>query len=192
MDQNGDTGDKGDKGDIGPAGIDGQDGIGVQNVVPEYYLSTSNTQVTGGEWKETQDTVVSGRYIWTRSKITWTDETITYTTPVLAEFLNSMNDTIDTVSENVANLTVETDNISATVSETVTRLENEYMTTEQVEAENQTMKDDINIIKEQQASMELTSSGLQIQIDEINNNGVPVVKNTLVEIDEERYKSFKE
>ena len=173
------------KGQEASNGVAGEDGIGVKNVVPEYYLSTSNTQTTGGEWKETQDAAVSGRYIWTRSKITWTDDTITYTTPILAEFLNSMNDTIDTVTENVANLTVETDNINATVSETITRLENDYMTTEQIEAENQTMKDDLDLVKQQQASMKLTSTGLQVQIDEINNNGVSTVKNTTVTIDEE-------
>ena len=98
--------------------------------------------------------------------------------------LEDTNELIDTINENVANLTIEKDNISATVSETITRLDNDYMTTEQIEAENQTMKDDLDIIKQQQASMELTSSGLQVQIDEINNNGVSVVKNTTVNIDE--------
>lgn len=103
---------------------------------------------------------------------------------VYQEQIANANEQIDTINQNVANLTIENDNINATVAETITRLENDYMTTEQVEAENQTMKDDLDIIKQQQASMELTSSGLQVQIDEINNNGVSTVKNTTVAIDE--------
>lgn len=103
---------------------------------------------------------------------------------VYQEQIADANELIDTINQNVANLTIENDNINATVAETITRLENDYMTTEQVEAENQTMKDDLDIIKQQQASMELTSSGLQVQIDEINNNGVSTVKNTTVTIDE--------
>lgn len=104
---------------------------------------------------------------------------------VYKEQIENANELINTVNESVAQLTIEKDNINATVSETITRLENDYMTTEQVEAENQTMKDDLDIIKQQQASMELTSSGLQIQIDEINNNGVKTVKNTTVDVDED-------
>lgn len=104
---------------------------------------------------------------------------------VYQEQIANANEQIDTINQNVANLTIENDNINATVAETITRLENDYMTTEQVEAENQTMKDDLDIIKQQQASMELTSSGLQVQIDEINNNGVSTVKNTTVTIAED-------
>lgn len=103
---------------------------------------------------------------------------------VYQEQIANANEQIDTINQNVANLTIENDSINATVSETITKLENNYMTTEQIEAENKTMKDDLDLIKQQQASMELTSSGLQVQIDEINNNGVSTVKNTTVTIDE--------
>lgn len=89
---------------------------------------------------------------------------------VYQEQIANANEQIDTINQNVANLTIENDSINATVSETITKLENNYMTTEQIEAENQTMKDDLDLIKQQQASMELTSSGLQVQINDINNN----------------------
>ena len=89
---------------------------------------------------------------------------------VYQEQIANANEQIDTINQNVANLTIENDSINATVSETITKLENNYMTTEQIEAENKTMKDDLDLIKQQQASMELTSSGLQVQINDINNN----------------------
>ncbi len=82
------TGDKGDKGDKGDTG---ETGKGVKSIVPQYYLSTSNTTQTGGSWSTSQPTWETGHYIWTRSYITWTDSTTTTTTPILAEALNSAN-----------------------------------------------------------------------------------------------------
>lgn len=89
----------GDKGNDGTNGQDGDDGIGVQEVVEQYYLSNSNTQQTGGSWQTTQPTWVSGKYIWIRSKITWTDNTITYTTPVLASSINKANETAKSAND---------------------------------------------------------------------------------------------
>lgn len=70
------------------------------------------------------------------------------------------------------------------VSETETRLNNEYLSKEQIEAENQTLKDDIDIVKKQQTTISTTAQGLQVQIDKINNEGVKSVKNTTVDINE--------
>ena len=48
-----------------------------------YYSSTSSTAITGGAWvKGKSPTWVSGRYIWTKSIIYYTDGTSTETTPI--------------------------------------------------------------------------------------------------------------
>lgn len=83
---------KGEKGDTGETGAKGDTGTGVKELEAQYYLSTSNTETIGGEWKTTQDAWEEGKYIWTRTKIIWTDDTIEYTPPVLADALNSAND----------------------------------------------------------------------------------------------------
>lgn len=57
-------------------------GKGIVNIVEQYYKSTSATSLTGGSWQDTPPTWESGRYIWTRSKITYTDGTTAYTDPV--------------------------------------------------------------------------------------------------------------
>lgn len=75
------------------------DGIGVSQVREQYYLSTSNTTQTGGSWQYYQPTWVSGRYYWTRSAITWSDGTVTYTTPVLARALTSGNQSTDDLDD---------------------------------------------------------------------------------------------
>lgn len=77
------------------------DGIGVSQVREQYYLSTSNTTQTGGSWQYYQPTWVSGRYYWTRSAITWSDGTVTYTTPVLARALTSGNQSTDDLDDDL-------------------------------------------------------------------------------------------
>ena len=67
------------------AGTDGRPGAagkGVLSIVEEYYLSTSATTQTGGSWVMTPPAWVNGRYFWTRSIITYTDDTTSTTTPV--------------------------------------------------------------------------------------------------------------
>ena len=77
------------------------DGIGVSQVLEQYYLSTSSTTQTGGNWYYYQPTWASGRYYWTRSEITWSDGTKTYTTPVLARALTSGNQSTDDLNEDL-------------------------------------------------------------------------------------------
>lgn len=50
----------------------------------QYYLSTSNTALSGGEWQDTSPTWVAGKYIWTRTKITSGTGAVTYTDAVCA------------------------------------------------------------------------------------------------------------
>ena len=71
---------------------DGKDGRGVEDIQEQYYLSTSSTRQTGGSWVTTCPEWIDGRYIWTRSRIDWTDGTTTYTTPILASAINQANE----------------------------------------------------------------------------------------------------
>lgn len=78
--------------------------VGIYEIVEEYYLSTSETSVTGGSWSTTQPTWQSGKYIWTRSRITWTDQTTTTTDPVLAQALNQANERAEDAMDAVDDL----------------------------------------------------------------------------------------
>ena len=75
--------------------IQGEAGIGVSQIVEQYYLSTSSTTQTGGAWSTAQPAWQKGKYIWTRSEITWTDNSVTYTDPVLAKAINGANEAVD-------------------------------------------------------------------------------------------------
>ena len=70
------------KGEDGQDGQDGKDGKGVQSVDVLYYLSSSSTSLSGGSWSTNSPTWVDGKYIWTRSVITYTDSTSTTTNPI--------------------------------------------------------------------------------------------------------------
>jgi phage minor structural protein len=85
------TGAKGDTGAAGEKGDTGAAGKGVRSIVPQYYLSTSKTAQTGGSWSNTQPSWQPNHYLWTRSYITWSDNTASTTTPILAQALNDAN-----------------------------------------------------------------------------------------------------
>lgn len=76
-------------------GDKGAAGVSATEIVEEYYLSTSNKILLGGAWSETCPAWEKGKYIWTRSRCSWSDGTTTYTTPVFAGGLNSANDKAD-------------------------------------------------------------------------------------------------
>lgn len=80
----------------------GTSGVGVSNIIEQYYLSTSNITQTGGSWTTTPAPWSANHYYWTRSEITWTDNTITYTDPVLAVDINQIN-------QNLVNLQSQVD-----------------------------------------------------------------------------------
>lgn len=109
--KNGEQGPKGEDGYTPQKGVDyfdgkdgekGEDGTGVTSIITQYYLSSSNTSQTGGSWKNTQDTWVSGKYFWTREQITWSDGRVTETTPILADGLNKANQTAATADSNAS------------------------------------------------------------------------------------------
>ena len=57
----------------GSDGGEGADGRGVQSIVEQYYKSTSASALSGGAWVGIYPGWENGKYIWTRSVITYTD-----------------------------------------------------------------------------------------------------------------------
>lgn len=105
----------------GAKGSDGAPGRGITSVSTEYYISTSETELAGGSWSETQPTWEEGKYIWTRSKIVYNNPTSTeYTTAVCDatwKEINAIQGEQKTLITDVASLKVAKDNIVASVSQ---------------------------------------------------------------------------
>ena len=66
----------------GAIGATGATGKGVSSIVEQYYKSTSATALSGGSWSTTYPGWESGKYIWTRSVITYTDGNAITTNPI--------------------------------------------------------------------------------------------------------------
>lgn len=121
----------------GETGATGATGIGVSAIVEQYYLSTSNVSQLGGSWSNEMPTWASGKYIWTRSHITWTDNTTTDTSPVLAASINQANSNSTSALSKVNGMSIGDRNLlldsGTEVSNTLYRI-NSYVPTSYLEA----------------------------------------------------------
>ena len=66
------------------SGGKGPSGVGISKIEEQYYLSTSRTSLTGGSWSTTAPSWQSGKYIWTRTAVYYTDGNTFYTSAICA------------------------------------------------------------------------------------------------------------
>lgn len=72
--------------------VNGETGNGISSYTAEFYLSTSKTTQSGGSWTTTPPTWSSGKYLWTRYKIGYTNGSTAYTTPHCSSEWEAVND----------------------------------------------------------------------------------------------------
>nr|DAF05204.1 MAG TPA: tail protein [Caudoviricetes sp.] len=135
-------------------GNTGSVGVGIKDdPIREYYLSTSKTELNGGEWSDTKPQVTNGKFIWTRYKITYTDLHVGYTTP-------SYDDALDRLYEvSYSNKTaIEQLNNSVNLS---------VQETTAIKKSLQSTNDDLHAL-ETQAQQYATKAELQLTKDSIN------------------------
>lgn len=73
-------------------GENGETGNGIVSATPEYYLSTSKTTQTGGSWNTTPPAWSSGKYLWVRQIVTYTDSSVSRTQPYCDASWEAVND----------------------------------------------------------------------------------------------------
>lgn len=87
-------------------------GSQVTDMVQLYYISDSNTELTGGEWINSSPNISSlpeTKYVWTRLKIVLDNDEI-YSTPSLCSDITSLNSEIKNINGNiVANMVTKSD-----------------------------------------------------------------------------------
>ena len=78
----------------GSTGGTGATGRGISSIVEQFYLSDSKTTQTGGSWSTTMPTWSVGKYVWTRSLITYTTGTPTTSTtePLVSSEWEAVNE----------------------------------------------------------------------------------------------------
>lgn len=133
--------------------IAGKTGKGVKQVVTEYYLSTSKTEVTGGEWKETQPSKTADTWIWTRLKTTFTDESVGYSEPTKEDVLNGV---YDVTASNKSAIEQLNNSVNLSVQETTA-----------IKKSLQSTNDDLHAL-EAQTQQYATKAELQLTKDSIS------------------------
>ena len=124
--QDGQQGEKGDPGKNGTDGKDGAAGVSVTNTDVEYYLSTSDTELSGGTWQSAAPTITDGTYLWSRTKITYSNGQTAYTGAycISKAMTESAEPIVSETRTAVTKLTQDVDSFKATVSETYTEKSN--------------------------------------------------------------------
>ena len=136
--EQGPQGDPGAKGDPGKDGTNGKDGspgatgpqgpqgVSVTATTVEYYLSTSETELSGGTWQSTAPAITDGKYLWGRTKITYSNGKTAYTGAycISKAMTESAEPVVSATRTAVTKLTQDVDSFKATVSETYTEKSN--------------------------------------------------------------------
>lgn len=110
----------------GKPGTKGDDGVSVTSTEVEYYLSTSDTELSGGTWQSAAPTITDGTYLWSRTKITYSNGQTAYTGAycISKAMTESAEPIVSETRTAVTKLTQEVDSFKATVSETYTEKSN--------------------------------------------------------------------
>lgn len=118
--QDGQQGEKGDPGKNGTDGKDGAAGISVTHTDVEYYLSTSATELSGGTWQSTAPAITDGKYLWGRTKITYSNGQTAYTGAycISKAMTESAEPIVSETRTAVTKLTQDVNRFEAKVSET--------------------------------------------------------------------------
>ncbi len=81
-------------------GAKGDTGVGIKSIITYYYLSKSSTSTTGGSWSTICPTYTgtkdNPKYYWTKQRITWDDNSVVDTAPVVDYGISSANQTSKT------------------------------------------------------------------------------------------------
>lgn len=110
----------------GKPGTKGDDGVSVTSTEVEYYLSTSETELSGGTWQPAAPTITDGTYLWSRTKITYSNGKTAYTGAycISKAMTESAEPIVSETRTAVTKLTQDVDSFKATVSETYTEKSN--------------------------------------------------------------------
>lgn len=127
--EQGPQGEKGATGATGPQGekgTTGPQGVSVTATTVEYYLSTSETELSGGTWQSTAPAITDGKYLWGRTKITYSNGKTAYTGAycISKAMTESAEPIVSETRTAVTKLTQDVDSFKATVSETYTEKSN--------------------------------------------------------------------
>ena len=135
-------------------GNTGSVGVGIKDdPIREYYLSTSKTELNGGEWSDIKPQVTNDKFIWTRYKITYTDLHVGYTSP---SYDNALDRLYEVSYSNKTAIEQLSNSVNLSVQETTA-----------IKKSLQSTNDDLHAL-EAQTQQYATKAELQLTKDSIN------------------------
>ena len=136
--------------DVYSPSIAGKAGRGIKQVTPEYYLSTSKTEPTGGTWSATQLEKTKDAWVWVRYKTIFTDDGIGYSDAARDDTLNGL---IDVTVSNKSAIEQVNNSINLSVQETTT-IKNDLQAAKnnlsdlETQAQQYTTKAELQLVKD--------------------------------------------
>lgn len=165
----GEPGKDGTNGKDGVNGKDGTDGVSVTATTVEYYLSTSDTELSGGTWSDAAPEITDGTFLWSRTKITYSDGDVAYTGAycISKAMTESAKPLITETRTAVTELSQEVDKFKLDVAETYTE-KSEFNTFRQsteanIEVNSQAITQQYSEIK----AVEETVKGIDGQVKDV-------------------------
>lgn len=155
-------------GAYGETGAAGDPAPAIVTMTEEYYLSTSVTELAGGEWVRTMPEWTSGKYLWTRWCIEWSEPnptTLTYSDPVVATSFNEIHEAADSAKTAAEEAKTEAENATSQVSQVNTELAQAQQELEALAGSLETLESDMstNYATKGELTQVNTSLGTQIQ-----------------------------
>ena len=96
-------------GQDGQPGQQGIQGVSIVNSVPQYYLSTSSTQLVGGSWAYTPWEVTNGTFLWERLENTLSDGSTVYSDAVYSVTISGVKHDVDSINNSITNKVWQSD-----------------------------------------------------------------------------------
>ena len=134
-------------GDTGKAGDDGKAAPYIVKMTRQYYLSASETELSGGEWARVLPEWATGKYLWTRWCTEWSEPNptlLTYSDAVLDKSWNEVHETAKEANTKAAEAKANADDAKSQVS--------------QVNSELATVNTEINALADNLETLENTMS----------------------------------
>lgn len=181
-------------GEKGEPGENGDPGKSVVSIEHEFYLSTSKTDQTGGEWVLVQPEWINNTYLWIRNKITYENPySIEYTEPYvdaswevsgivqdnLDEYINSNDSRVEVIEKDVTDVSKEASNANSTIDGLIDELGSYAKKDEIPDTSNFTTVTEVNTL------INKSNDNFTVKIEEINR-----LINELGETSNENFSQF--
>ena len=157
---------------IGVYGDTGKDGKAAPSIVTmtkQYYLSTSSTEMTGGEWIRTLPEWTTGKYLWSRWCTEWSEPNptlLTYSEGILETTWNEVHETA-AAANTLANTAKNTaDSALTKVGEVNSELETANQEIDALQANLETLSNEMTTSYAKKSDLTQISTDLGTRIDQ--------------------------